>query len=210
MRIIKKIMSCALAFSLIMSPVIGTQASSTKGNDEVVSSEGTKASPETVAEIPITSSVGGTKTSVNGVYLASKVNGTAITTPIESLKSSFGLSGNEKPYAKFANMDPKKSYLAKACIDAAATAYNAEVGPLLNIEIGKMATGKYSLLPDNGASIRILVGVPKNFAKDGKTYAVVCVRKDGVVSVLADQDTNPNTVSFDIKGGAGAYAIIRY
>lgn len=210
MKVFKKVVSCALAVTLMLAPTMQANASSTKGNDEVVSSEGTSVSTETISEIPSTSSVGSVKSSVSGVYLATKVNGTAITTPLNDLKNGYGLASNEKPYAKFANMDPKKSPLAKACIDQAAAANNAEVGPMLNVELGKMANGKYSLLSADGADIRLSFGIPKNFANAGKTYAVICVRKAGAVSVLKDIDDNPNTVTFDTKGGAGAYAIIRY
>ena len=209
MKVLKKVVSCALALSLVVAPVMGANASnvsSTQGSAAVVSSDGTVAT----ADIPSTSSVGSVTTTVTGVYLANKVNGTAITTGIADLKTGYGLTGNEKPYAKFSNMDAKKSYLAKACIDAAAAANGAEVGPLVNIELGKMAAGKYSLLSSDGANIRIAIGIPKSFAKDGMRYAVVCVRQGGVVSLLADVDSDPNTVTFDTKGGVGAYAIIRY
>lgn len=49
---------------------------------------------------------------------------------------------------------------------------------MLNIELGKMSAGKYSLLPSDGAAIRLSLGVPKNFAQTGATYAVVCVRPE--------------------------------
>ena len=81
---------------------------------------------------------------------------------------------------------------------------------MLNIELGKLSDGKYSLLPSDGDAIRIALGVPRNFADTDKTFAVVCVRAGGEVSILEDVDDNPNTVTFDTTGGAGAYAIIRY
>ena len=81
---------------------------------------------------------------------------------------------------------------------------------MLNIELGKMTAGKYSLLPSDGPAIRLAVGIPRNFVKGDATYAVVCVRAGGVVSILPDVDDNPNTITFDTTGGAGAYAIIRY
>ena len=81
---------------------------------------------------------------------------------------------------------------------------------MINLELGKMAGGKYSLLPSDGAEIRVSFGIPKNFAQANKTFAVVCVRAGGAVSILEDVDDNPNTVTFDTTGGAGAYAIIKY
>lgn len=213
--IIKKLMMGALTASLVMAPAMSAFAATTTVADtESVVEEAVAASTSgevtTVAEIPSTSSVAGVKTTVSGVYFATSVNGTAVTTAVSSIAEGYGLASNEKPYAKFSNMDPKKSKLAKAAIDFAAASQGATVGPMLNIELGKMSGGKYSLLPSDGAAIRLSVGIPKNFAQDGKTYAVVCVRAGGAVSILADVDSNPNTVTFDTTGGAGAYAIIKY
>lgn len=213
--IIKKLMIGALTASLVMAPTMSVFASgsgSASGNSAVEEAVAASTSGEvtSVAEIPSTSSVAGVTTTVSGVYLATSVNGTAITSGVSAIASGYGLSSNEKPYAKFSNLDPKKSPLAKQAIDLCAASQGAEVGPMLNIELGKMSGGKYSLLPSDGATIRLSVGIPGNFANAGKTYAVVCVRAGGAVSILADVDTNPNTVTFDTTGGAGAYAIIRY
>lgn len=214
-NIIKKLMVSALMVSLVMAPVMGVSAATTTTvNVETVVNEAISASTSgaitTVAEVPSTSSVAGVTTTVAGVYLAQKVNGTAVTTAVSTIAQGYGLASNEKPYAKFSDMDPKKSYAAKAVIDAVAASQGATVGPMLNIELGKMTAGKYSLLPSDGAPIRLSVGVPGNFVQSGKTYAVVRVRAGGAVTILQDIDANPNTVTFDTTGGAGAYAIIRY
>ena len=196
--IIKKLITGALAASMLMASVIGVSATETI----VVSEVWAKAS--TIG------SVGGTRSTVGGVFFAQKVNGVAVTTPVASIAAAYGLQGNEKPYVKVLDMDPKKSYAAKAVIDFAAASQGATVGPMLNIELGKMSGGKYSLLPSDGADIRFAVGVPSKFAQAGRTYAVVCVRAGGEFAILPDLDENPNTITFDTKGGAGAYAIIRY
>lgn len=207
-RIIKRMMTGVLAASLVMAPVMSVGATTTSGNTEDVVTSST--STETVAEIPSTSTVAGAKTTVTGVYLATSVDGSAITTGVAAIKEGYGLANNETPYAKFSNLDAKKSPLAKQAIDLAAASQGATVGPMLNVELGKMTAGKYSLLPSDGAAIRLSFGIPKNFAQADKTYAVVCVRAGGIVTVLQDVDTNPDTVTFDTTGGAGAYAIIRY
>lgn len=207
-RIIKRMMTGVLAASLVMAPVMSVGATTTTGNTEDVVASAT--TTETVAEIPSTSTVAGAKTTVTGVYLATSVDGSAITTGVAAIKEGYGLANNETPYAKFSNLDAKKSPLAKQAIDLAAASQGAVVGPMLNVELGKMTAGKYSLLPSDGAAIRLSFGIPKNFAQADKTYAVVCVRAGGVVSILADVDSNPNTITFDTAGGAGAYAIIKY
>ena len=207
-------MTGVLTAALVMAPVMSVGATTTSGSttsaaDQIISTS-TAGEVATVAEVPSTSAVAGVKSSVTGVYLATSVSGSVVSTSVAAIAEGYGLTGSEKPYAKFTNLDAKKSPLAKAAIDAAAASQGAVVGPMLNVELGKMAGGKYSLLPSDGAAIRLSFGIPQNFAQADKTYAVVVVRAGGVVSILADVDTNPNTVTFDTTGGAGAYAIIRY
>ena len=215
-NIIKRVLSSALVLSLVMAPAVGAYASTTVVSGNCATSEvstgstGSSTTVATVKELPTTSAVAGVKTTVSGVYVVNKVNGCAITTDLAAISQGYGLASGEKLFAKIMDMDAKKSNLAKACMDAAAAAMGAEVGPCLNIELGKMAGGKYSVLPTEGAAIRIAVGIPGNFAEAGKTYAMVRVRVGGVVDILADVDTNPNTITFDTTAGAGAYAIIKY
>ena len=209
--IIKKMLTGALALSLVMAPAMSAGATTTVPSEESSSSESTSSEASTpVAKIPASSTVAGTVTTTSGTYLAKSVSGSAVATSVANIAAGYGLASNETPYAKFSDMDPKKSTLAKAAIDQAALSQGAEVGPMLNIEFGKMTAGKYSLLPSDGPAIRLAVGVPKKFADAGKTFAVVRVQAGGVVSILPDVDDNPNTVTFDTTGGAAAYAIIKY
>lgn len=196
------------------SPISGSSSSAT-AEEQVVAiiSEGNGdggSSVSSIAEIPVTNTVAGVKSTVQGVYIATSVNGTAITSGLTGIASSYGLAAGEIPYARFSNMDVKKSNLAKAVIDNAAAALGATVGPCINIEIGKKAGGKFSLLSQDGEKITVKVGIPKSFAQDGKTFAMVCVRPGGAVTVLQDTDSDPNTITFDTTGGQGAYAIIKY
>ena len=158
----------------------------------------------------MTSVVGNVRTSTEGIYLATSCKGTVVSTPKADIAKNYALATNEKPYNKFYNFDPKKSALAKNTIDSAAAELKATVGPMLNIELGKMAGGKYTLLPSNGSAIRLILGIPKNFAQSDKTFAIICVREGGAFTVLKDLDNEPNTITFDTTGGAGVYAIIKY
>lgn len=217
-KFIQKMIAGALAVALVATPAISVSASggSSAGSNAPTTSETVEEKVEEISEvtsvaaIPATSSVAGVKTTVKGVYLATSVNGTAITTSLANIASSYGLGAGETPYARIYNMDVKKSHLAAAVIDQAAAAKGAVVGPYVNVELGKLSGGKFSLLSSDGAEIAISFGVPSSFAQAGKTYAVVCVRPGGAVSILEDTDTNPNTVTFNTTGGQGAYAIIKY
>lgn len=163
-----------------------------------------------IAEIPTTSSVAGVTTTVKGVYIATVVDGSAITTPLSAITAGYGLTAGETPSARIYNMDVKKSPLAAAALNSVAQSIGAVVGPYVNVEIGKLAGGKFSLLPSNGPEITVSFGIPASFAQPGKTFAVACVRPGGAVSILEDTDDNPNTVTFNTTGGQGAYAIIKY
>lgn len=233
-KFIQKVMTGALALSLIAAPSMGALAAN--GTGDSVGSGGPISTPgpgsssgsvtveeaviaivneagapvNSIAEIPVTSTVDGVRTTVQGVYLATSVNGIAIVSGLSSIAANYGLAAGEVPYAKFTNMDVKKSVLAKAVIDNAASALGATVGPCINIEIGKMGNGQFSLLSSDGEKITIKVGIPKSFAQADKTFAIIRVRPGGAVSVLQDMDTNPNTVTFETTGGQGAYAIVKY
>ena len=206
-NIIKRVLSTALVLSLVLAPVMSVNATTTTSGN---SAKKTASKVAEVKEIPTTSKVAGVTSTVSGVYVLDKVAGAAVTTDMASISQSYGLASGEKLYAKMMDMDAKKSFLAKACIDAAAAAAGAEVGPCVNIELGKMTAGQYSVLPTEGTSIRIAIGIPAVFAQDGKTFAMVRVREGGVIDILKDVDTDPNTITFDTTAGAGAYAIIKY
>ncbi len=232
-NIAKRVLVCSLSAVLLVGSSMsvlaagtsaGTKAasssssSSKKAAEEVITSNvqsssdssGNGGASVSVAQVPTTSAVAGVKSSLPGVYLATNVRGTAITTGLTSIAESYSLANGEKPYARVYNMDGKKSYLAQACINDAAAALGASVGPAINVEIGKMAAGKFSLLPAEGAPITLKVGVPASFAQSGKTFAVVAVRPGGAVSILTDTDDNPDTVTFDTTAGQAAYALIKY
>ena len=229
-KFIQKVMAGALTVALVAAPSMsvlasggsyGSGAAGTSNTEaavvEIVNAtvavgedSGSGSAVSSIAEIPTTSSVAGVKTTVAGVYMATSVNGTAITTSVANIASSYGLGAGERPYARIYNMDTKKSPLAAAAIDQAAAAMGAVVGPYVNVELGKMSGGKFGLLPSDGAPITIKFGIPKSFAQDGKTFAVICVRPGGAVSILEDTDTNPDTVTFNTTGGQGAYAIVKY
>ena len=227
-KFIQKLMAGALTAALVAAPCMGVFASETPGGSdtpnkpsveeevvEIVNSsvgdndEGGSA-VSGIAQIPATSSVAGVTSTVKGVYLATSINGAAITTSVATIASSYNLGAGETPCARVYNMDVKKSPLAAAAINSAAEALGAAVGPYINVELGFTKGGKFSLLPSDGAPITMSFGIPKSFVQDGKTYAVICVRPGGVVKVLQNTSTNPNVVTFSTTGGQGAYAIIKY
>ncbi len=231
-KFIQKMMAGALAMALVVTPAMSVHATPAAGgagsggsssassekkvveivNESLAESdgEGGGSSVSSVSSIPVSSSVAGIKTTVKGVYLATSVNGTAIRTGLSTIVANYGLGAGEVPSARIYNLDVKKSPLAAAALNQAAESVGAVVGPYVNVEIGKVKGGKFSLLPSDGAEISVSFGIPASFAQAGKTFAVACVRPGGAVYILQDIDNNPNTVTFNTTGGQGAYAIIKY
>ena len=215
-KFIQKVMAGALAMTLVIAPAVSVQATGAQEGTGASSSSSTEEQVEEITEVssiaavPTTSSVAGVRTTMKGVYLATVVNGSVITTPLSTITAGYGLSAGETPYARIYNMDAKKSPLAAAALNSVAQSVGADVGPYVNVELGKMEGGKFGLLPSDGAEISVSFGIPASFAQSGKTFAVACVRPGGAVSILKDIDDNPNTVTFNTTGGQGAYAIIRY
>lgn len=226
-KFIQKLMAGALAAALVVAPSTSVFASSLDSagqgsggqgstpEDKVIeivneSNDDGGSAVSSIAQIAETSSVAGVTTSVKGVYLATSVNGVAITTSVANIASSYNLGAGETPYARVYNMDVKKSPLAAAAINSAAEALGATVGPYINVELGFVKGGKFGLLPADGAPITMSFGIPKSFVQAGATYAVICVRPGGAVTVLPNTSTNPNVVTFSTTGGQGAYAIIKY
>ncbi len=226
-KFIQKLMAGALAAALVVAPSTSVFASSLDSagqgsggqgstpEDKVIeivneSNDDGGSAVSSIAQIAETSSVAGVTTSVKGVYLATSVNGVAITTSVANIASSYNLGAGETPYARVYNMDVKKSPLAAAAINSAAEALGATVGPYINVELGFVKGGKFGLLPADGAPITMSFGIPKSFVQAGVTYAVICVRPGGAVTVLPNTSTNPNVVTFSTTGGQGAYAIIKY
>lgn len=205
---LKKILAAVLAATMVMSSAMmvsagGYYSSSSSGSDSSpVSSE-----PSTIQSANADVKVAGisVKTSIGGAYAAKSVQGAAVTTPLADVRANLGLKGSQKPAITVYDTDPKKSPAAMASVNAAAEALGADVLTSLNIDLGAKENGKWVTL-SNG-SVALATGLPKN-ADTTKTYSVICVQPGGVVTILEDQDTNPKTVTFEVKAGIGTYAIV--
>lgn len=145
------------------------------------------------------------KTSVSGVYAAETVRGVVVETPVADVKASLGLSEGQKPIIFIYDVDSKKSVNAMASINAAAEVLGADVVACLQIELGAKENGKWVELSDG--SVALKAGLPKS-ADTSLTYSAICVQEGGVITVLKDLDTDPNTITFAVNAGLGAYAIV--
>ena len=152
-------------------------------------------------------SVAGTsaKTAISGAYAAKTVQGVVVKGSMNDIRSSLKLSDGQTPYIMVYDINAKKSPLAMESINAAAKALDAEVVATLNIELGAKSNGKFVRLSDG--AVGMMIGLPKG-VDTAKKVSVVCVRSGGKTVVLEDTDSNPKTVTFEVQGGLGAYAIV--
>lgn len=212
---LKKILAATLAATMVMSSVMTVSASgyySSSSSSAPTSGSSSQSSPSssepgTVQSANATIRVAGrsVRTSIGGAYAARSVQGTAVTTPLDSVKANLGLTGTQKPAITIYDTDPKKSPAALASVNAAAQALGGEVLTSLNINLGAKESGKWVTL-SNG-SVALAAGLPKG-ADTTKTYCAILVQPGGVVTILEDQDTNPATITFEVKAGIGTYAIV--
>jgi hypothetical protein len=205
---LKKVLAATLAATMVLASVVTASAASTAQNEGVQET----VAPKTFAEQKSLSanavvSVAGTsvRTSLSGVYAASSVQGTAVTTDLATVKANLGLTGNQKPIIIIYDTDTKKSSKAMDSVNAAIEAIGGTYVTALNIDLGAKENGKWVTLSDG--SVALATGLPKT-ADTTKTYSVVCVQPGGVTTILEDQDTNPKTVTFEVKAGLGTYALV--
>lgn len=218
----KRILSGALAIALVMAPSVGVFASNNPGTNNPGASESTvtdsgnkgnggfvESKVEVFEQVQSTSTVAGVKSSVGGAYLLQKGIAAAVTTPAATIAQGYALKDGETPYVKVFDMDVKKSNLAKASLDMAATAFGGTNVGYIQMEFGKMSNGEYSLLPA-GAGITASFSIPKEAQSAGARYAVIRVVEGGAFTLLENTSTDPSVVSFVTTGGAAAYAIVKF
>ena len=204
---IKKSLATVLAACLVIGSTM-TVCAAPSSSQASASSGGAAAVVTTTPSLMIN----GVKavSTVKGLYAAKSVQGAVVLTPLAELKAAYGMGADQDPYLIMMDTDTKKSHLAMDSLNAAAVALGATMGPVVNINLGAMTAGKFAPLSADGAVVAFTVGLPKTFVQADANYAVICVRQGGAVSVLYDCDTDPNTVTFNMKGGLGCYAIVKY
>ena len=204
---IKKILAATLAATMVMASALTVCATTTSGGS---GSSGAYI-PKSYAEkatvtANATVTVNGQKvvTSVAGIYAAQKVQGCAVKTDLATVKANLGLKLGQNPKIVIYDTDSEKSSAAMVSVNAAAEALGATVVATLNVDLGAVENGKWITLTDG--SIALGVGLPKG-ADTTKTYSIICVQPGGETTILEDIDTNPNTVTFNVKAGLGTYAL---
>lgn len=203
----KKVMAAVLAATMVMASAVTASAATTVrfsgGVTEAPKSFDEKNSMSAGAE----TTVAGEKayTTVGGVYAATSVRGAVVKTPVADVKAALNLTSSQRPIILVYDTDAKKSTAAMASVNAAVEALGGQLVTSLNIDLGAKQNDKWVTLKDG--KVALAAGLPKNADKN-KTYCVVLVQPGGATTILEDQDTNPNTVTFAVQAGLGTYAIV--
>lgn len=203
----KKILAATLAATMVMATALTASATTrSSGSDSAETYVPKTFAEKATVEANANVKVGGVevRTTVSGVYAAQKVQGVAVKTDLATVKTNLGLKVGQIPKVTIYDTDPKKSDKAMACVNTAAEAAGLDVVATLNVDLGAVEKGKWVTLTDG--SVAMAVGLPKG-ADTTKTYSIICVQPGGVVTMLEDIDTNPKTVTFDVKAGLGTYAL---
>ncbi|MBQ9990403.1 MAG: hypothetical protein IJP31_05605 [Lachnospiraceae bacterium] len=205
-NIIKRVLSGALALSLVLAPSVGVMASEA---GTVAGAAAAETVTEAFPNVKESYTVGGIKSSINGVFLLEKGIGVATVADSAAIAASYSLPNGARAYVKAYDMDVKRSNLAKACMDAAAAAYGAEAFGYINFELGMMQGGKYSLL-SGGNGVDAVLSIPGKNLVAGANYGVICVQEGGVITILRDATPGDGVISVTLPAGRCALALVKF
>jgi len=145
--------------------------------------------------------------SISGSYSAPNVNGTAVISAKADVNAALGLKSGETASVRIfkSNYGPK----AQKCVADTAAALNVTVGPVLDINLGKIVkNGKYTNVQHINAPVVFTVGIPASFANVESPFFMINIQPGGAVAVLQDMDTDPNTITF-ATADFGVFALAR-
>lgn len=225
-KLMRKVLACALSFSLVLGCVLvadassmgssssmggsTTESSSSSHKSSSKSSGGGSASSSSSAVASQSSVVVGGKTfasTITGSFSAPNVNGSAVISAKADVNAAMGLKNGETASVRIfkSNYGPK----AQKCVADTAAALNVTTGPVVDINLGKIAkNGKYENVQHINAPVVFTIGIPASFANAGSNFYMINVQPGGAVALLQDMDTDPNTITF-ATADFGVFALAR-
>ncbi len=146
------------------------------------------------------------RTSIPGTYAARRIRGAAVTDAYVNAEARLGLRRGQTPYITVSDTEvrehPREMEQLGLIVDAMES---DKVEAVLDISLEARKKGK-SIRASHG-SVYVTVGLSVRRAFEEAAY-VICVRPDGELVVMRDVDSNPDTVTFDVRAGAGVYAVV--
>lgn len=214
-KLIKNVLVCSLTLSLSMASIV-VQASSMGGSSMgnatgsgsgTSTATGTAQSEKVEASSAVVLNGKEVTSTITGCFYAPNVNGVAAITQKAEINKALGLKDGET-----ASVRVFKSFYgpnAQQCVADTVKALQAELGPVLDINMGKIGRdGKFVNVQEIAGPVAFTVGIPNTFQDAGSSYYMIHVQPGGKTTVLEDMDTDPTTVTFATTG-FGVFAIAK-
>lgn len=202
----KRILAVTMAASMLAMPLtVGAtdSADSTRSDSSVTRQEA--ASVQTTSEVSDNGSV--VQNELPGIFeitASPAVSGIAVRGTAAQIKQKAGLAGNESPIVRAYSVERKKSPAVYKSFDAAASIVGGKLVGGINVDLGKVAEGKYSKLPRE-VSVPATIGI-KNY--DPKlNYYVAKVVSGGAIELIP-VTVEKGMATVDITGGLAGYGLI--
>ena len=202
----KRILAVTMAASVLAMPLtVGAtdSADSTRSDSSVTRQEA--ASVQTTSEVSVNGSV--VQNELPGIFeitASPAVSGIAVRGTAAQIKQKAGLAGNESPIVRAYSVERKKSPAVYKSFDAAASIVGGKLVGGINVDLGKVAEGKYSKLPRE-VSVPATIGI-KNY--DPKlNYYVAKVVSGGAIELIP-VTVEKGMATVDITGGLAGYGLI--
>lgn len=221
---LNKLLASALAVALCVPVLLAnpmTVNASVSGNTPVSgnvpstsasTSEGSVSSSAVSLASHNTVIIGGksVKSTVGGIFIATAVNGVAVTSPVASVNAAIGLTQADVDAgtnARFFICNSANKEM-KAALQSAAAAAGKTVGAYLNIDLYTITKkGTVTAIRNTAEPITMTFGLPGRIANAGSSVSVICIDKDGKSVVMEDTDTDPKTLTINTNV-FGVYAIV--
>lgn len=200
-----------LANPIAANAVSGNTVSGNSASSSASSSSSGSSSEEAATVSKDTVTIGGkaVKSTVGGIFTASAVNGTVVTTPAASVAAAAGLSQADidaGTNVRFYVCDSINKE-AKAALKSVAEAAGKNVAAYINVDLYTITKkGVVTAIRSTSEPVTMVFGLPSRISKAGNV-SVMCIDTNGKAVVMEDKDTDPKTLTIDTNV-FGVYAIV--
>ena len=199
LEVAKKALSVTLAAAIAFAPAITSMAAT----EATTTSSSTEAVVETVVATP---TVAGTTSTVAGAF-TTKTIAAAVTTPKADVATSLGLAAGETAKVVTWDISAKKSPLAYAALNNAASALGVTVVPTFEFDINKVSKGKVVAL--SSGAVQAKFTIPANFRTPGAEYKLIRVTSAGTEVIPVTVSADGTSFTATIPAGNAAYALVK-
>ena len=202
----KKILAVAVATSMLAMPLTAgatDSADSTSSDSSVTRSEAS--SVQTNSEVSVGNSV--VKNELQGTFqiaASPAVSGIAVRGTVAQIKQKAGLANNEAPFVRAYSVERVNSPAVYKSFDAAAAIVGGKTVGGINVDLGKVAEGKYTKLPSE-VSVPATIGI-KNYNPKLQYYVAKVVPGGAIELVPITVEKGNATVN--LTGGLAGYGLI--